>query len=550
MLSQPTRSVPAPSLQAGSVPRTISAAVLGLVAVTCVIKLIGFVEKQVIAYYFGSRAEVDAFFVALSVPTLIFLFIRELVEPAFLPLFVRSLREGREDRGWQLFSVGGACIILVTVTLAVAAWTSADTLAGWLAPGLSASTRATAARLIRVMVPGAVCLGLSALTYITLNGYRRFVLPASGDLIFKAVPVFTCVLLAPHLGVLALAVGVLIGSVGRLVVHGVGLVGKLTYLEWPARSQRDDVREMLILMSPLVVGVLFSQISELADNYFASGVGEGGIAARNFARKIVDLPILLLPYTLSVVLFPHFAHLAVGGDSDKLYTLLGRSLRALAMLFAGIAVGVIALAEPLVTLLLERGAFDAGARLLTAWPLQLYALGLVAFATEAILVPFYFALKDTFTAVAVGIVGVALHIVLCAVLIAPLGVGGVALSLTISKTVKTVVLGGLLGRKRPGIAWGAVIASAVRITLAAAVAWLGLRALLAWSALPGPTAPVIQQAWFLARASLFGGVLYFGGLALVGAPERALMKSAVQFGWRLVVRGGVRQDGPARHPAA
>ncbi|MCP4560464.1 MAG: hypothetical protein GY837_08040, partial [Bosea sp.] len=45
---------------------TIGRATLALAVITMGVKLLGFVEKQVIAYYFGADARVDAFFVALS----------------------------------------------------------------------------------------------------------------------------------------------------------------------------------------------------------------------------------------------------------------------------------------------------------------------------------------------------------------------------------------------------------------------------------------------------------------------------------------------------
>ena len=100
----PVDSEPRPS-------ETMGRAVAGVVGVTLCAKLLGFVEKQVVAYYFGVSGVVDAFVVALSVPIAIFLLVRELVEPTFLPLFVRHLDAKRLARSGALF-VGVAVGIL------------------------------------------------------------------------------------------------------------------------------------------------------------------------------------------------------------------------------------------------------------------------------------------------------------------------------------------------------------------------------------------------------------------------------------------------------
>ncbi len=509
---------------------TIGRATLALAVITMGVKLLGFVEKQVIAYYFGADARVDAFFVALSVPTAVFLLVREIVEPAFLPLFVKNLDAGRRQRAWQLFTAVGAGVVVVTLPIVAAGFLGAGKLASWLAPGFAPPTLELTAVLVRVTIAGGLLLGLSSLTYITLNGYRRFALPATGDLVMKAALIVCAVVLASRLGAVALAIGVLVGCAGRLAVHLAGLARELRWLAWPRGPGREEVRRLAWLMAPLVVGVVFSQLSELADNYFSSLLGPGAVAARSYARKIVDLPILLLPYALSVVAFPYFSALASRREWDRLYAFFGRTLRGLALVFALLSVATILLAEPVVAFLLERGAFDAHARVLTAWPLRLYAVGLVSFALEALLVPFYFALGDTRTPVLVGILGVFVNVALTAALIGPFGVGGVALALTLSKTLKVVLLGAWLKRKRPALRLAPALGTGLRLGLAAGVAAAGIGVSAALWEWPGAAASLVQQAGYLAFTSAAGAVLYLAAVLGFGSPERSL----VIAGWSAV----------------
>ena len=511
-------------------------ATLALAAIALGVKGLGLVEKLVIAHYFGIDERVDAFFVAVSVPIALFLFVREVVEPGFLPLFVQHLDAGHEGRAWRLFRTVGTWVALVTLPLAVAGWSMSSELASLLAPGFPPSTLEITARLIRVLIAGGVLLALSVLSYSALNGYRRFALPAAGDLVLKAAPTVGAVFLAHRLGVVALAFGALVGCGGRLLVH---LVGLRRELRWPRGSDEasaEDRRTLCALMAPLALGMVLSQVSDLADNFFSSGLGPGSVAARTYARKIVDLPILLLPYGLSVVAFPYLSSYASRREWSYAYGFLAQTLRGLAMVFLALGVPAVILAEPIVALLLEHGAFDAKARELTAGVFRLYAAGLVTFAFEALLVPFYFALRDTRTPVVVGILGVLIKLGLIPLLIGSLGVAGVAAALTISKTVKVLLLGLLLKRKRPELCIAPVLATSFRLGLATGVAALGVYAVASVLRWPGPTAPLLLQLGYIAVASGCGGALFVGSVLAVASPERQMVLE-----WSAVVTGVVRR---------
>jgi putative peptidoglycan lipid II flippase len=348
--------------------------------------------------------------------------------------------------------------------------------------------------------------------------------------VLKAAPLLMALALAPRLGVLALALGLVAGSAGRLLIHLGGLAREWPHLSWPGRENRRDLARLGTLMAPLVVGVLFSQLSELADNFFSSLVSGGAVAARTYARRIADLPVQLVPYTLSVVAFPLFASLANRGEDERLRRLVGDLLRGITLLFAFLSVITLLLAEPVVALLFERGAFDAAARRLTAGPLRFYALGLVAFALDALLVPYYFALRDTRTPVLLGILGVGVNVGVTALLIGPMGVSGVAAALALSKGLKVLLLAAALRFKGRAVAWGLALASGGRILLAAGGVALALRMvdpLLPW---PGSSAGLLAQVTYLAAVSTLGGLVYLAGILALPSPERQLLGRLWQAG--------------------
>ena len=419
-------------------------------AITFVVKIFGFVEKLVLAYFFGTGYELDSYIVAFSVPFAIFIIIREIIEPSFLPTFMKIRNTSGEAESWRLYNITSSILIILLLAVIVAGLTAAPQLVQVIAPGFKGIQKEKTILLVRIMIPACIFLGLSTVSYITLNAYKRFALPASGDVFFKVVPMLALGLFHRVAGVTALALGVVAGAFSRLAIHGFGLRRKMRMLSFDLGVRYPPVRDMSKLMAPLVLGVAFSQLSLIIDNIFASMLETGSIAALSFARRLVEMPVVVLPYALGIVIFPFFTELAIAKNMERSSRMLVQTIKITMLVFVPLAIGMAVLRTPIVRLLFERGAFDAYSTHLTSSAVMYYAIGLVAFAVETVLVQFYFSTSDTRTPIFVGILCVLLNILLTFMLIKVMKHNGIAAALSISKTVKVAVLYLILKRRLGG----------------------------------------------------------------------------------------------------
>jgi putative peptidoglycan lipid II flippase len=420
----------------------------GIVTVIAVaVKLLGFIEKLVLAYFFGTGMEVDAYLIAFSIPFTVFILVREMIEPAFLPTFMACIENEGEKAGWKLFSVVFNVLLILLGVVTVAGIIGAPGLVSVFAPGFEGLKRTLTVQLTRAVMPAGLFLGLSALTYITLNSYKRFAVPAFGDLLFKGCIIGVLLIAFRILGIYGLALGMGIGALARLGTHAVGLWRKRRLSQASLDVRYPPVTQMGRLMLPLVAGIAFSQLSAIIDNMFASTLETGSVSALAYAKKLVEMPVVILPYAVGVVIFPFFTELAIAKDKEKLFEMFMHALKLMTLIFFPLAVGMIALRQPIVAVLFQRGAFDVHSCEITSSGLLYYSLGLVGFAVEVILVQFYFSMSDTKTPIAIGIGCVILNILITIILIRPLAHCGIALALSISKTVKIIILYGLLKRK-------------------------------------------------------------------------------------------------------
>jgi murein biosynthesis integral membrane protein MurJ len=420
----------------------------GIVAgITVAVKLFGFLEKMILAYFFGTSLEVDAYLIAVSIPLTVFILVREIIEPSFLPTFMESIKNEDESAGWKLFSIVMNSLIILLGVVALAGILGAPWCVSVFAPGFEGIQRILAIKLTRVVLPASLFLGLSTLTYITLNSYKRFAVPAIGDLFFKGVVIGVLALSYKALGIYGLAAGMVLGAFSRLLVHMIGLWKKRRLYSLTFDYKYPPCGRMGKLMLPLIAGIAFSQLSVLVDNMFASTLETGSLSALAYSKKLVEMPVIVLPYALGIVIFPFFTELAILKEKDRLFAMLIHAVKIIALIFIPLAVGMIVLREPIIKFVFERGAFDARSTDITSSGLLYYSLGLFTFAVEAILVQFYFSMSDTKTPIAVGIGCVLLNILITVLLIKPLAHCGIALALSISKTVKILILYFLLKRK-------------------------------------------------------------------------------------------------------
>ncbi len=498
-------------------------------AITLVVKGLGFAEKLLLAYAFGTGIEVDAYLVAYTIPFSAFVVLHDVVGPAFVPTFLRTRRLS-EGGGWRLFNTLATVLLLLLAVATLAGVWAAGPLISLTAPGFAGQQRVLAVRLTRLVMPALLLLGLSTLTTAVLHAEKRFTLPALGRAIFRTGPLLLLGLwflgLGFSSGVLALALGVVVGALGKVLVEGLGLGRYLRAIRPSLDLAFAPVRAVGRLAAPLLAALTLSLfVAPLVENAFASRAGVGGVSALAYARKIAETLTTTLPYTLGLVLLPFSAEMAAKKDDVALARTLTGAVRAMALLFLPVMVGLIVLREPFVRLLFERGAFTAESTRLTAGPLLFYALALLPFALEVVVVPFFFAQQDTLTPVLTDVTAFVLNVVLIPPLMAALGLGGIALAAALAKGLKVLALLYLFGRRVTAFRLRALVPFSGRMALALlATAIL----LVAGSSLAAPLAEdggFVALAGYLAGSALLGGLAFVGTAYLLGVEEfRALWR--------------------------
>lgn len=457
-------------------------------------KVAGYVKEAIMADYWGLSGGLDAFKVVYnSVIILVYTKAEKLLRPTYLPIFVQHRDHDREDEAWRFFSTATnlSFLVLLAITALCTGFAPEIIRLGW--PRMAASDVALAVSLLRISGAAMVLLVLSVMIEMTLHSYKRFTAPALAEATMRLIlPVTIYGLVAawgmtptadspgvPPQALRAAAIGVLIGAALRLLIQLPALGRKLHGYRLTLDLRNPDVVRMLRLMPPVVVGLLASAARTFFDSRFAVDAGEGVYTALDFARKISDAPILILPLAVALVVFPYVSEWASRENREMFTRSLLSMTRVMAFIFVPMAVGVIVLALPAIQFLYQgEGAFTLEDSYMVRRALIPYAVGIPFFAVESSLDKWYFALGDTATPNYVGAVMAGLHVLIAWFGVHKLGrnVGVIALALTASKGLKVIVLYAWLRRRLEAISRSEVLSFLARLAVATAVLVVALLA--------------------------------------------------------------------------
>lgn len=457
-------------------------------------KVAGYVKEAIMADYWGLSGGLDAFKVVYnSVIILVYTKAEKLLRPTYLPIFVQHRDHDREDEAWRFFSTATnlSFLVLLAITALCTGFAPEIIRLGW--PRMAASDVALAVSLLRISGAAMVLLVLSVMVEMTLHSYKRFTAPALAEATMRLIlPVTIYGLVAawgmtptadspgvPPQALRAAAIGVLIGAALRLLIQLPALGRKLRGYRLTLDLRNPDVVRMLRLMPPVVVGLLASAARTFFDSRFAVDAGEGVYTALDFARKISDAPILILPLAVALVVFPYVSEWASRENREMFTRSLLSMTRVMAFIFVPMAVGVIVLALPAIQFLYQgEGAFTLEDSYMVRHALIPYAVGIPFFAVESSLDKWYFALGDTATPNYVGAVMAGLHVLIAWFGVHKLGrnVGVIALALTASKGLKVIVLYAWLRRRLEAISRSEVLSFLARLAVATAVLVVALLA--------------------------------------------------------------------------
>lgn len=487
-------------------------------SMTLLSRLLGFVRDMLMASVLGTGLAADAFFAAFRFPNLFRrLFAEGAFNAAFIPLFSGALETMGEEEARQLAARIISWLIAFLLVLTVIAEIFMPYLLIPFVPGFRDDPEkfALTVYLTRICFPYLACMSLMAAYGGILNGLNRFLEAAFAPVLLNVVLVVmmgALVLFAvrePVDAAVWISIGTLLGGIAQLALvwWAVRRTGFLPRFKFPKFDK--DVRRFWWLALPAIATGGITQINIFIGTIIASGAASA-ISYLYYADRLYQLPLGIIGIAVGVVLLPELSRHLKGGRFEEARRAMDNSLLVAMLLSMPAAAGLIALAEPMIRVLFERGAFGPDATAATAAALTAFSFGLPAFVLIKLLQPGFFARENTRTPTYFAGVSVAVNIAISLALFPQYQHLGIAVATSVSAWVNALLLAYTLMRRGHFTLTARQMRQQMLILLISGIMGVGLwLGAMVWAGNLASDASLPAQALTLAGLVVAGIVMYF-----------------------------------------
>ncbi len=326
---------------------------------------------------------------------------------------------------------------------------------------------------LRVMSPLIILSGLIGITYGVLNVYHLVFWPSLSPAIASIAIIGAILISNDHQSSLPIAIGTLIGAFGQLFAQ----LPAMFSLGLNYRFQRklvDGIGNYAKVLWPALISTSIGQLIIYVDSFFCSNIGEGAWTAISNANRLIQLPLGVLITAMLVPMLPRFTDLALNKKNDDLKNEFRRALSFLWFLALPLSAIMLALPEPIIKLLFQRGAFNAQSTHLVATALIYLVPSIIFYMARDLITRVYFAFQDSKTPFYIAMVAIFVKALLdwLFVVVIPLGVAGISLATSIITVFNLVLLTYFLRPKLGSMGFTRLINPVLGMTMAAIATYI------------------------------------------------------------------------------
>ena len=497
---------------------------------TALSRLTGFARLAAMAYALGFDRLADSYNLANTTPNIVYeLLLGGVLSATLVPIFVDFREKNDEEATSAIVTAVGLALVLLTGLGIILAPVVVHLYSLRLPDATAAAQQQVATDLLRMFMPQMLFYGITAIATALLNAHRRYAAPAVTP-VFNNLLVTAIFLALPQLADGPLTLESVRNDTGTLLLLGLGTTAGIAAMALPlipaVTRAGVRLRPVFNLRHPAVIKVLrlsgwtagyvaVNQVALWMILVLANGT-KGGVSIYMGAYIFFQLPHGLVAVSLMTTLSPELAETAARRDFAAFRRNLALGLRLMTLVILPASAGLAALAEPVVSVLLERGALTSAQAATTADCVALFAVGLLPFSLYLYALRGFYALHDTRTPFVLNCWENAINVVVALALYPWLGVRGLALSFSVAYGVAALMALQSLAKRIDGIGLDRRSRQVMARTTVATALMTGA-VILTLLALPNALPALVE----LIVGVLIGVVLYAAALSIMRVREIA-----------------------------
>lgn len=440
-----------------------------MAAATLAAKVLGLIRDSLIAAFFATGMQADAFMAASKLPTTLFdIVIGGVISATFIPVFNEIVTKKNRDDAMKFANKFVTMILMITVIISLFGIIFADPLVNMIAPNYTGDKHVLTVQLTSIMFPMIIFTGLAFSFVGLLQSFGEYNIPSVISLVSNLAIIIYFVLLGKKFGVKGLAVTMVIAWSLQVIVQIPSLI-KFGYKYKPDFRLKDSyIKQALLLAGPMLISTWVQPLYTIINSRLASGI-DGAYASLEYANRLYLIVTGVFSFVVTNLIFPKLSRANASDNSGEAQKLIMTSLKGIAIIIIPLMAGFMILSTPVTSLIYEHGEFTADKVRVVAQALMCYAIGMPGLAVNEILSKSFFSMQDSKTPMINSIISMVFNIVIAYILFNFLHINGLALAAAGGSICNAVLNGVCIARRCPDMAHKSDFVSILKILLAAAV---------------------------------------------------------------------------------
>ena len=422
-----------------------------MAAATLAAKFLGLIRDSLIAAFFATGIEADAFMTASKLPTMLFdIVIGGVISATFIPIFNKVAQKENKEQA-QIFAHKFITMILMaTGLIAVLGIVLADPLTTLLAPEYAGEKHLLTVRLTTIMFPMIIFTGLAFSFVGLLQSYGEYKIPSLISFVSNLAIILYFAVLGKRFGVYGLSVTMVVAWSLQVFVQIPSLVKFKFRFRLNFRLRDPHIKEALLLAAPMLISTWVQPLYSIINSRLASGIN-GAVASLEYANRLYIMVTGVFSFVVTNLVFPKLAKANAAERTEEAKNLTVNSLKAIVLVIAPLMAGFMILARPVTSVIYEHNQFTAEDVRIVSRILMCYSAGMLGLAVNEVLSKVFFSVQDSKTPMRNSILSMVLNIILAYVLFRWLKTPGLALAAAFGSMINAVFNWVCLAKRFPGI---------------------------------------------------------------------------------------------------
>ncbi len=415
-------------------------------------KFMGLLRETMVAGIYGQGMESDILNTATQIPLLFFdMVLGVAILSTFVPVFNKRLSTEGEQSAFAFANAFLTVVLTIAAAAVLLGIFLAKPLVLLMTPGYAAVPGKVeqTAQLLRILFPSILFTASAYIAVGILQSYGQFTIPSLISVVSNGVMILYLILFGNKLGLVGVAVSMVVAWALQLLIQlpwlkKFGFSLKLSYQKDPG------IKEAAGIALPVLISSWVQPLCNVINMAFGSGLGDGAVSALNWGNKIYIIMVGVFAYAITNFIFPKLSRM--GEDEEGFATMTRQSLGWMLLIITLVSGLFLALSEPIIRVVFQRGAFTPESTRITAKALFCYSVGMVGYGVCEVLNKSFYAISDGKTPMRVSILGIGVNFLtaFCLAGIFKMGVAGLALASAISSLVMGGFLMSRINQKRKG----------------------------------------------------------------------------------------------------